>query len=66
MFAAGFIQIIVGSYALIGVMFAIAFVTAGVARVDPAAHGAPIGFRILIFPGAAALWPVLLRKWIAR
>jgi len=64
--AAWIIQIIVGIYALIGVIFAIAFVTAGVARVDPAARGAPIGFRILIFPGAVALWPILLRKWMAQ
>ena len=65
MAAGGLLQIIVGIYALIGVMFAMAFVTAGAGRVDPAARGAPIGFRILIFPGTAALWPLLLRRWIA-
>jgi len=50
-------------YALIGVVFALAFVTKGVERIDDAAKGAPIGFRVLIFPGAAALWPVLASRW---
>jgi hypothetical protein len=54
---------LVGAYAAVGVLFAVAFVTAGASRVDPAAAGAPWGFRALIFPGAAALWPVMLQKW---
>ena len=49
-------------YAVVGIGFSLYFVTRGVARVDPTAHGAPVGFRILIFPGSAALWPVLLAK----
>ena len=50
-------------YLLIGLLFAIAFVTIGVPRVDPTARGAGAGFRLLILPGSVALWPVLLRKW---
>jgi hypothetical protein len=50
-------------YALAGVAFALAFVTRGVARVDPHAEGAGLGFRLLIFPAAAALWPVLCKLW---
>lgn len=53
-----------GVYLGLGVLFAGAFVTWGVARIDPAARGAPGLFRILIVPGSAALWPVLLVKWI--
>ena len=49
-------------YALVGIGFSLYFVTRGVARVDPTAYGAPVGFRVLIFPGSAALWPVLLAK----
>jgi TRAP-type C4-dicarboxylate transport system permease small subunit len=26
--------------------------------IDRSAEGAPLGFRLLIFPGAAALWPL--------
>ena len=51
-------------YGLAGFAFAIAFVMFGVARVDPAAAGAPIGFRLLTFPGSLALWPLLLSKWM--
>jgi hypothetical protein len=51
-------------YALVGVVFAIAFVMRGIERVDPVAHGSGLAFRLLVLPGAAALWPVLLRKWI--
>lgn len=54
----------VALYALLGVVFGLVFVTAGVSRVDSAAKGGPIGFRLLIFPGSAALWPVLLVKWL--
>jgi hypothetical protein len=46
------------------VVFAAAFVIRGVQRVDPAAKGAPLGFRLLILPGCAALWPLLLGRWM--
>ena len=53
-----------GVYAGLGVLFAVAFVTRGVERVDPAAKGATWGFRLVILPGVTALWPLLLRRWI--
>lgn len=56
--------ILVLIYAALGIAFAIAFVTLGVARVDEAARGAPLGFRLLILPGTAALWPIMLMKWL--
>jgi hypothetical protein len=49
-------------YVAIGVIFALWFAASGVDRFDRAARGAGITFRALIFPGAAALWPVLLAK----
>jgi hypothetical protein len=55
---------LVGAYVAAAVVFAAAFVTWGVQRVDPAAKGAPLGFRLLILPGCAALWPLLLRRWM--
>ncbi len=51
-------------YVAIGVLFAVAFIVFGVGRIDSAAKGAPITFRLLILPGAAALWPVLLKSWL--
>lgn len=51
------------AYAAVGLAFAPAFVTAGAARLDPAARGASWAFRLLILPGSAALWPLLAVKW---
>jgi hypothetical protein len=53
-----------GLYLLAGLAFALAFVTVGVSRVDPAARGGTWGFRVLILPGAAVLWPLLLVRWV--
>ena len=54
---------ILGLYAGVGAVFAVVFALVGAARVDPAAKGAPWTFRLLILPGAAALWPVLAFRW---
>ena len=49
-------------YAAIGAVTAVAFVTFGVTRVQTA----PVspGARILLLPGALALWPYVLLRWI--
>ena len=52
-----------GVYLGLGLLFALAFVTRGVSKVDPAARGATTGFRVLIVPGVAALWPLLAWRW---
>ncbi len=49
-------------YAAVGAVTALAFVTFGVTRVQPAPLS--LGARILILPGAAALWPYVLLRWI--
>lgn len=51
-------------YIGVGALFAVAFITTGVERIDPNARGSGILFRFLIFPGSAAFWPILLRRWI--
>ncbi len=53
---------LLGMYLLLGVAFALYFVTRGVAKVDHSAQEATLGFRLLIFPGTVALWPLLLRR----
>lgn len=53
-----------GAYVAVGFLFAIAFVSVGAARIDPGARAAPLGFRLLIFPAAVALWPLLARRWL--
>jgi hypothetical protein len=50
------------AYAGIGAVAALAFVTFGVTRVQPASVS--LGARILILPGAAALWPYVLARWL--
>lgn len=56
----------VAGYLAAGLLFAVAFVARGVERIDPAAHGMPWRARLLIVPGVAALWPLMLAKWLAR
>jgi hypothetical protein len=53
-------------YLALGLAFALVFVTWGVAAIDPAAQGMPRLARLLILPGAAALWPLLLWKWFTQ
>jgi hypothetical protein len=54
------------AYGVLGALFAIAFVTKGISRVDPVAKGSGAGFRLIVFPGTAALWPLLLLLWINK
>lgn len=53
-----------GVYATIGLLVAFAFVLFGAKRIDPGANGAPLGFFLLIIPGVAALWPLMLGRWL--
>jgi hypothetical protein len=47
-------------YAVLGALFAAPFAWRLAARIDPVAATGTLGFRLLILPGAAALWPWLL------
>jgi len=51
------------SYVAIGLLAGLAFVVVGVARVQPAP--VTIGARILLLPGATALWPLVLARWFS-
>ena len=53
-------------YLVLGLAFAVVFVLRGVATIDPAARGMPLAARLLIVPGAAVLWPLLLWKWFTQ
>ncbi|MEM9065644.1 MAG: hypothetical protein AAGB51_09170 [Planctomycetota bacterium] len=52
------------AYIAIGVVFALAFVTKGIAVIDEVARSAPLRVRILLLPGSVALWPILLMRWL--
>ena len=54
---------LVAIYAACGLVFAFAFLTLGIVRVDRGAAGSSYGFRALILPGTAALWPLLAIRW---
>jgi hypothetical protein len=49
-------------YAALGVVVAVAFVLFGITRVQPAPVS--LGARILVLPGAAALWPYVALRWL--
>jgi hypothetical protein len=51
-------------YAAAGVAVALAFVTFGVTRVLPEPVPVTVGARVLLFPGAFALWPYVLTRWL--
>jgi hypothetical protein len=51
-------------YAVIGLAVGIAFVAVGAARVLPGSASFTPGARLLILPGAAALWPYVLFRWL--
>lgn len=50
-------------YAIVGLLFSLAFTWKGAAVVDPVATHATLGFRVLLLPGAALLWPLLAHRW---
>lgn len=53
-------------YLLFGLLFALAFAWKGAEKVDAKAAHTSWFFKLLILPGAMALWPFLLSKWIAK
>ncbi|MBI2688693.1 MAG: hypothetical protein HYX27_20520 [Acidobacteria bacterium] len=59
-------DLIVGAMALyagLGFWFALAFVTMLLPRHDPAARNTSIAFRLLAFPAAMLLWPLVAWAW---
>jgi hypothetical protein len=51
-------------YAAAGVAIGFAFVLFGATRVFPHPVAVTTGARILLLPGAALLWPLVLRRWL--
>jgi len=52
------------AYAAAGLVTAMAFVTFGVTRILPGPVAVTAGARVLLLPGAVALWPVVLARWL--
>jgi hypothetical protein len=58
------VVIVLALYAAAGVAIGIAFVAFGVTRVLPEPATVTLGARVLLFPGAATLWPYVLVRWL--
>ena len=54
----------VALYVLVGLVTAVSFVSLGVTQVLPRPATVTIGARILFLPGATALWPYVLVRWL--
>jgi len=57
------ILILAIAYATVGLAVGLAFLLFGLSRRDPASVGA-YAFRPLLLPGLAALWPLVLWRWV--
>ena len=57
-----------GLYALLGLLIGLAFMFGGAGRIDPAAKGKGLPFRVrlLILPGTIGLWPLMLTKLMTQ
>ncbi|MFG0327684.1 MAG: hypothetical protein ACF8SC_10510 [Phycisphaerales bacterium JB037] len=54
---------VIAAYAGVGLAVGLAFVSVGVSRVDEAMGGTHWSVRILLLPGAVAVWPIVLMRW---
>lgn len=52
------------AYLGVGVLVAIAFLIAGVGRTVTEAQGSSPLFRLIVLPGCAALWPLVIARWL--
>ncbi|MCA8900338.1 MAG: hypothetical protein KDA53_03725 [Hyphomonas sp.] len=59
---ANLIVTLLGLYFAVGAVVAIVFVSGGAGRIDPDAKSMPLQARLLVFPGAMGLWPLILFK----
>lgn len=59
------VLVLLGLYLAIGFGFALVFTVFMVPRIDEASARGSLAFRVVIVPGAAALWPLLLVRAIA-
>ena len=57
---------ILQAYLSIGLVVGILFISLGVAKIDAAAQGSSIWFRLIILPGSILLWPVVLLRWVQK
>ena len=49
----------------VGALVALPFAFFGAPRVLDGAKGSSIAFRLMVVPGAALLWPLVIWRWLA-
>jgi len=54
--------VLAGLYLVAGAVFAVPFVARWVDRIDPGAAKSTRGFRVVIFPGVVAFWPLFAMR----
>jgi hypothetical protein len=54
------------TYLILGAAFAAIFLWRWVGRLDPAAEHGTWGFRVVVAPGVATLWPLFAVRLIRR
>jgi len=66
--AAEILVLALGIYAAIGLIIALVIAFGGAGRIDPAAKGKGMPFRVrlMILPGVVGLWPVMLTKLLTQ
>ena len=60
----GYLLMILLMYLLAGIIFWVMFIWKGMVNIDPNTSGSSLWFKLIILPATAALWPVLLVKWL--
>ncbi len=65
MLVAEAVNVVLTAWAVLGILFAIPFLIAGVGRIDTQAGETGLGFRLIILPGVVIFWPLLLYRWAA-
>lgn len=66
--AAETLVLALGVYLALGLIVGLCFVFGGAGRIDPAAKGTGLPFRVrlMILPGLIGLWPLMLIKLVAQ
>lgn len=57
------ILLVLGIYLLLGLIFGLFFLVKGMHKIDETASDASLGFKLIVFPGIALLWPIMFFKW---
>lgn len=58
------LPLVFGVYVVAGVLSALGVLGRGLERIDLSACGAPYGFKVMVFPGLVALWPLFVLRWL--